>query len=87
MRQRWLRHGTGIVLDALRIRPRTLLLGLVAAGAVSAVLTLPVSVAALGASQVLGPLRDASLGALLVEQASDVVATAVTAAWITNSTT
>ena len=80
-RQRWLRHGTGIVLDALRIRPGTLLLGLVAAGAVSAVLTLPVSVAALGAGQVLGPLRDPSLGALLVAQASDVVATAVTGAW------
>lgn len=80
-RSRWLRHGTGIVLDALRIRPWTLLLGLVAAGAVSAVLTLPASVAALGAAQVLGPLRDPSLGALLVAQASDVVATAVTAPW------
>lgn len=80
-RRRWLRDGAGLLLDAVRMRPGTVLAGLVSAGAVSASITLPASLAALGFSQVLGPLRDPPLSALLVAQASDVVATAVTAPW------
>lgn len=77
--RRWLARGVELVLRAARRRPAALLAGLVAAGAVSAVLTLPVSIAALGLGQVIGPLRDPSLGTLGVATLSDAVATAVTA--------
>lgn len=77
--QRWLPGGWRLVLAAVRRRPAALLAGLLLAGGVSAVLTLPVSVAALGLSQVVGPLDGPPLGSLLVAGASDLVATAVTA--------
>ena len=76
---RWLPTGVRLALAGLRDHPLVILGGLVCAGAVSAVLTLPVSVAALGVRQVIGPLHGPSIAALLVAQASDVVATAVTA--------
>jgi hypothetical protein len=77
--RRWLTSGVLLLGEALRRRPGTVLTGLVAAGGVSALLTLPPSIAALGWRQVLGPLNDPSLSALAVAQLSDVVATALTA--------
>jgi len=75
----WLPVGATHVGRALRAHPRALLAGLWAAGAVSACVTIPVSVAALGATQVLGPLQSPSTSALLVATAGDAVATALTA--------
>ena len=77
----WLPTGTRLVLSALRHRPLTLLAGLVAFGAVSGLITVPVSVAALGVRQVVGPLHDPSVAALVVAGLSDLVGTALTAAW------
>lgn len=77
--RRWLTTGLRLVLAGLRQRPAVLVSGLVCAGAVSALLTLPASVAALGAGQVIGPLHGPPLSALLVAGASDALATAVTA--------
>lgn len=76
-----LRGGAALVLRALHERPGALLTGLVVIGAASALITLPVSVAALGAAQVLGPLEGPTVTALLVAQTSDVLATALTAPW------
>ena len=73
--------GPGLVLAALRRRPGVVVAGLAAAGLVSALLTLVPSVALLGFRQVLGPLEGPPLSHLLLAQASDVVATAVTAPW------
>ncbi len=75
----WLSGGTRLTLAALRRQPKGFLTGLVAAGAVSALLTVPASVAALSVSQVIGPLDSPSVGALLVATASDALGTAVTA--------
>lgn len=75
----WLPVGAAHVGRALRAHPQALLAGLLTAGAVSACVTLPVSVAALGAAQVLGPLQSPSTSALLVATAGDAVATALTA--------
>jgi hypothetical protein len=47
-------------------------------GAVSALLTLPASVAALGLERVIGPLDAPSAGAFTIATVSDVVASAVT---------
>jgi len=76
---RWLPAGTGRLLHVVRARPVLVLAGLASAGAVSALLTLPASVAVLGAGQVLGPLHGPALWRLGVAQLSDLVATAVTA--------
>lgn len=78
---RWLPGGTALVLRAVREDWRTVLAGLVAYGGVSALITVPVSVAALGVRQVIGPLHDPSVGALVVAGLSDLVGTALTAAW------
>lgn len=75
------RSGPGLVLAALRRRPGLVVAGLAAAGSVSALLTLLPSVALLGFGQVLGPLEGPPLSDLLLAQASDVLATAVTAPW------
>ena len=76
-----LRGGAALLRDAVRRRPGTVLAGLAAAGATSALITLVPSVLLLGYGQVLGPLQDPPLGHLVAAQASDVVATALTAAW------
>ena len=76
-----LRGGLVLLLSAVRARPGAVLAGLAAAGSVSALLTLVPSVLLLGYRQVLGPLRDPPLWQLVAAQASDVVATAVTAPW------
>ncbi|KQS57811.1 hypothetical protein ASG36_14555 [Geodermatophilus sp. Leaf369] len=78
---RWsgaLRRGTGLAWVAVRRAPRTVLAGLVTGGAVSALLTLPASVAALGLDRLLGPLDSPAVGAFAVAAVSDVVASVVT---------
>jgi hypothetical protein len=54
------------------------LAGVVCGGAVSALLTVPASVAALGLDRVLGPLDAPGVGAFTVATVSDLVASAVT---------
>jgi hypothetical protein len=72
--------GRGAVLAwrAVRTSPGAVVLGVVLGGAVSALLTLPASVAALGADGVLGPLGSPGAGAFAVATASDLVASVVT---------
>jgi hypothetical protein len=73
-----LRRGTGLAWAAVRTAPGTVAAGVVLGGAVSALLTLPASVAAIGLHRVLGPLDAPSAGAFGVAAVSDVVASAVT---------
>ena len=73
--------SVGRLLEAVRRSPGVVVAGLALAGAVSALLTLVPSVALLGYGQVLGPLQGPPLSDLLLAQASDVLATAVTAPW------
>jgi hypothetical protein len=63
---------------AVRRAPAAVLGGVVLGGAVSAVLTLPASVGALGFRHVLGPLGAPSVGAFTVAAVSDAVASCVT---------
>ncbi|MFQ1002735.1 hypothetical protein [Modestobacter sp. SSW1-42] len=71
-------RGAQLAVRAVRRAPGTVLAGVVAGGAVSALLTVPASVAALGFDRVLGPLQSPGAGAFTVATVSDVVATAVT---------
>ena len=71
-------RGVQLAVRAVRRAPGTVLAGVVAGGAVSALLTIPASVAALGFDRVLGPLDAPGVGAFAVATVSDVVATAVT---------
>ena len=73
-----LRRGTGVAVQAVRAAPGTVALGVVLGGAVSALLTVPASVAALGVDRVLGPLDSPGAGAFTVATLSDLVASAVT---------
>ena len=73
-----LRRGAGTAWRALRGAPGTVALGVVLGGAVSALLTVPASVAALGLDGVLGPLGSPGAGAFTVATGSDVVASVVT---------
>ena len=73
-----LRRGSALAWTAMRAAPVTVLVGVVLGGAVSALLTLPASIAALGLSRVVGPLDDPGVGAFAVAAVSDVVASAVT---------
>jgi hypothetical protein len=73
-----LRRGTGLAWAAVRRAPAAVAAGVVLAGAVSALLTLPASVAAIGWRSVLGPLDDPSAGGFAVATLSDAVASAVT---------
>jgi hypothetical protein len=73
-----LRRGVRLSVGAVRRAPGTVLAGVVTGGAVSALVTLPASVAALGWRSVLGPLGDPPVGAFAVAAASDVVASALT---------
>jgi len=80
-RARWrgaLTRGTATGWRAVRRAPGTVLAGVAAGGAVSAVLTVPASVSALGAGRVLGPLDTPGVGAFVVAAASDVLASVVT---------
>ncbi|PWW23972.1 hypothetical protein JD79_03149 [Geodermatophilus normandii] len=71
-------RGTATALRAVRTSPAAVLAGVVLGGAVSALLTVPASVAALGLERVVGPLDAPSAGAFTVATVSDVVASAVT---------
>jgi hypothetical protein len=71
-------RGTALAWRAVRRSPTTVLAGVVVGGAVSAVLTLPASVAALGFGHVLGPLGAPPVGAFAVAAVSDVVASCAT---------
>ena len=73
-----LRRGTGLAWRAVRTSPAAVLAGVVCGGAVSALLTVPASVAALGLDRVLGPLDAPGVGAFTVATVSDLVASAVT---------
>jgi hypothetical protein len=73
-----LRRGSGLAGTAVRTAPATVLTGVVLGGVVSALLTLPASVAALGLSRVIGPLDAPGVGAFAVAAVSDGVASAVT---------
>jgi len=73
-----LRRGTELAVRAVRTAPGAVLAGVVTGGLVSALVTLPASVAALGWRSVLGPLGDPSAGAFAVAAVSDVVASALT---------
>lgn len=71
-------RGTATALRAVRTSPAAVLAGVVLGGAVSALITLPASVAALGLGQVIGPLDAPSAAAFTVATVSDVAASAVT---------
>jgi hypothetical protein len=71
-------RGTALALAAVRSAPGAVLLGVVVGGGISALITLPVSVAALGFGAVLGPLGAPPVGAFVVATLSDVVAS-----WLT----
>jgi hypothetical protein len=71
-------RGTATAVRAVRTDPAAVLAGVVLGGAVSACLTLPPSIAALGLDGVLGPLDAPSAAAFTVATVSDVVASAVT---------
>ena len=73
-----LRRGTRLAWTAVRRAPATVAAGVVLGGAVSALLTVPASVAAIGLPRVLGPLDGPSPGGFAVAAVSDVVASAVT---------
>jgi len=73
-----LRRGTGLAWTAVRRAPATVAAGVVLGGAVSALLTVPASVAAIGLPRVLGPLDGPAPGKFAVAAVSDVVASAVT---------
>lgn len=73
-----LRRGASLAWAALRESPGTVAAGVVLGGGVSALLTVPASVAALGLDRVLGPLDEPTAGAFAVAALSDVVASAVT---------
>ena len=71
-------RGTCLALRGVRTAPGAVALGVVLGGAVSALLTLPVSVAALGVDGVIGPLDSPGAGAFAVATVSDVVASVAT---------
>ena len=73
-----LRRGTVLAWRAALRVPRTVLAGVLLGGGVSALVTIPASVAALGPSRVLGPLGDPPVGGFLVATVSDAVAS-----WLT----
>ncbi len=71
-------RGVATAVRAVRTSPAAVLAGVVLGGAVSACLTLPASIAALGLDGVLGPLGATSAVAFTVATVSDVVASWVT---------
>ncbi|PRY50030.1 hypothetical protein LY71_10466 [Geodermatophilus tzadiensis] len=71
-------RGTATALRAVRTSPAAVLAGVVLGGAVSALVTIPPSVAALGVDGVVGPLDAPSAAAFTVATVSDVVASALT---------
>jgi hypothetical protein len=73
-----LRRGAVLAWRAAVRAPRTVLAGVVLGGGVSALVTIPASVAALGPGRVLGPLDAPPVGGFVVATVSDAVASALT---------
>lgn len=73
-----LRRGVALGWQAVVRAPRAVLAGVLLGGGVSALVTLPASIAAIGWRRVLGPLDDPSVGGFAVATVSDVVAS-----WLT----
>ena len=73
-----LRRGADLARAAVRRAPGTVALGVLLGGAVSALLTVPASVIAIGLPRVVGPLDQPSAGGFAAATVSDVVASAVT---------
>jgi hypothetical protein len=73
-----LRRGTALARRAVVRAPRTVLAGVVLGGGVSALVTLPASIAAHGLGRVLGPLDSPPVGGFAVATVSDAVAS-----WLT----
>ena len=73
-----LRRGTTLAVRAVRRAPVTVLAGVAVGGAVSALITLPASVIALGADRVLGPLGAPGVVPFAVATLSDALASAAT---------
>ena len=71
-------RGVTLAARAVRRAPGTVLAGVAAGGAVSALLTIPASVAALGVERVIGPLDAPGVGAFTVATVSDLVASTAT---------
>ena len=71
-------RGAGLAWAAVRSAPGTVATGVVLGGAVSALLTLPASVAAIGLHRVVGPLDRPPVGSFALASLSDVVASVVT---------
>jgi hypothetical protein len=71
-------RGAGLAWAAVRSAPGTVATGVVLGGAVSALLTLPASVAATGLHRVVGPLDKPPVGSFALASLSDVVASVVT---------
>ena len=73
-----LTRGTALAWRAAVRAPRTVIAGVLVGGGVSALVTIPASVAALGLGQVLGPLDGPPVGGFVVAAVSDAVAS-----WLT----
>ncbi len=73
-----LRRGAGLAWAAVRSAPGTVAAGVLLGGTVSALLTVPASVLAIGLPRVVGPLDQPPVGGFAVATLSDVVASAVT---------
>lgn len=73
-----LRRGAALAWRAAVRAPRTVLTGVVLGGGVSALVTIPASVAALGPGRVLGPLDAPPVTGFVVATVSDAVASALT---------
>lgn len=76
--RRALPRGAGLAWAAVRSAPGTVATGVVLGGAVSALLTGPASVAAIGLHRVIGPLDQPPVGGFALASLSDVVASVVT---------
>jgi hypothetical protein len=73
-----LRRGADLAWAAVRSAPGTVAAGVLLGGAVSALLTVPASVVAIGLPRVVGPLDQPPAGGFAVAAVSDVVASVVT---------
>ncbi|MGY1844597.1 hypothetical protein [Modestobacter sp. SYSU DS0875] len=73
-----LHRGAVLAVRAVRRAPGTVLAGVAAGGAVSALLTIPASVAALGLDRVIGPLDSPGVVPFAVATVSDWVASTAT---------
>ena len=75
-------RGIELAVRAVRRAPGTVLAGVVTGGAVSALVTIPASAAALGFDRVVGPLDSPGVGAFALATVSDLVASTATLPWL-----